>query len=112
MVVSLQSEGHGMGMNHTFEEGMLTTEFHQISADEALARLRSDHGHGLSDAEAHARLQQHGPNQLRQQKPTPAWRRLLAQLQDTLVVLLLAAAAISAVVGTSRATKQRLTKVS
>ena len=77
---------------------MLTTEFHQISADDALARLRSDHRHGLSDAEAHARLQQHGPNQLRQQKSTPAWRRLLAQLQDTLVVLLLVAAAISAVV--------------
>ena len=53
---------------------------------------------GLSDAEARARLQQHGPNQLRQQKPTSAWRRFLAQLQDTLVVLLLMAAAISAVV--------------
>ena len=87
-----------MRMNHTFEDGTLTTEFHQLSADEALARLRSDHRHGLSDVEAHARLQQHGPNQLRQQERTPTWRRLLTQLQDTLVVLLLAAAAISAIV--------------
>ncbi len=87
-----------MGIKHTLEEGMLMAEFHQISVHEAVAKLRSDHSHGLSDAEARARLQQYGPNQLRQQKPISAWRRLLAQLQDTLVVLLLVAAAISAVV--------------
>ncbi len=42
-----------------------------------------------------ARLLQYGPNALPTQKPAPAWRRLLAQFKDALVILLLVAAAIS-----------------
>ena len=38
MVVPLHSEG-GMGMKHTLKEGMLTAEFHQISAHEAVAKI-------------------------------------------------------------------------
>ena len=82
----------------SLEEGTLTTEFHQISVDEAVNKLHSDHKHGLSEAEARSRLQEYGPNQLRQQKPIPAWRHFLAQLQDTLVILLIIAATISAIV--------------
>jgi P-type Ca2+ transporter type 2C len=76
------------------DEGNLT-EFHQLPVHDAVARLCSDDRYGLSDAQASARLRQHGPNRLRHPEPTPTWRRLLAQLQDTLVILLLTAAAIS-----------------
>jgi Ca2+-transporting ATPase len=82
-------------MKQLLEEDILTTEFDQISVDEAVARLRSNDKRGLSNAEAHERLRQHGPNQLREQKPIPAWRHFVSQLQDPLVVLLLIAAAIS-----------------
>lgn len=46
---------------------------------------------GLPSAEAARRLAQHGPNTLRGAPPRPAWRRLLAQFQDPLGYLLLAA---------------------
>src|SRR6185312_5031151 len=51
---------------------------------------------GLADGEARRRLERDGRNELASEPPTPAWRRFLAQFQDVLVVLLLAATAISA----------------
>src|SRR3954470_2798852 len=51
---------------------------------------------GLSAAEAAARLDRDGPNELAAEPPVPGWRRFLAQFQDVLVVLLLIATAISA----------------
>ncbi|MNZ33346.1 Calcium-transporting ATPase [compost metagenome] len=50
---------------------------------------------GLSSAEAQARLLRDGPNQLHVQPPYPAWRHFLAQFQDPLVYLLLAAVVIT-----------------
>jgi Ca2+-transporting ATPase len=64
--------------------------------DEVLAALGTDAHGGLGEEEARLRLERHGRNELAAQKPTPAWRKLLAQFQDALVVLLLAAALISA----------------
>jgi Ca2+-transporting ATPase len=52
---------------------------------------------GLSEAEARARLDRYGPNELSAEKPTPAWRRFLAQFEDPLVILLLIATVISTV---------------
>ena len=64
----------------------------------AVARdLGVDPRQGLPAAEAARRLAQHGPNTLRGAPPRPAWRRLLAQFQDPLVYLLLAAILISLV---------------
>jgi Ca2+-transporting ATPase len=51
---------------------------------------------GLSEAEAEARLERYGLNELIAKAPEPAWRRFLAQLSDVLVILLLIATAISA----------------
>ena len=85
-------------MIHNLEETILTAEFHQISTDEAVAKLNSDLKRGLSYTEARSRLQQFGANKLRQQKSTPAWRRFLRQLADTLVILLVIAAAISLII--------------
>ncbi|MGZ8455470.1 MAG: cation-translocating P-type ATPase [Gemmatirosa sp.] len=58
--------------------------------------LGTDPRRGLSDGEVSARLARHGRNELETESPVPAWRRFLAQFQDVLVLLLLAATAISA----------------
>ena len=65
---------------------------------EVLRALGTDAVRGLSEEEARSRLARHGPNELTAEKPVPAWRRLLAQFQDVLVVLLLIATAVSAIV--------------
>lgn len=69
---------------------------HSRSVEEVLAALGSDPKHGLSQAEARSRLGRHGRNELAAEQPVSSWRRFLAQFQDALVVLLLAATSISA----------------
>jgi Ca2+-transporting ATPase len=68
---------------------------HALPASEVLARLGADAHRGLTSAEALARLAQYGRNELPAAPPVPRWRRFLAQLQSPLVLLLLAAAAVS-----------------
>ena len=63
-----------------------------------LARaLGSNLDQGLGADDAARRLQADGPNTLRATPPVPLWRRALAQLQDPLVYLLGAAAAVALV---------------
>jgi Ca2+-transporting ATPase len=73
------------------------TPTYRQSAGELASELGTDLQHGLGDDEARQRLARDGPNELAAEPPIPAWRRFLAQFQDVLVVLLLAATAISAV---------------
>lgn len=68
---------------------------YQQPVDEVLAALGTDARQGLSEAEARARLERFGPNELTAEKPVPAWRKFLAQFADVLVILLLVATAIS-----------------
>jgi Ca2+-transporting ATPase len=65
------------------------------TVDQALTALGSDSRLGLGESEARTRLERHGRNELAAEKPVPAWRKLLRQFQDALVILLLVAAAIS-----------------
>ncbi len=67
-------------------------------AGDVVEKLRTDPRRGLTTAEAAVRLATHGPNRLVAARPTPAWRRLLAQLRSPLVYLLLVALGISLVV--------------
>jgi Ca2+-transporting ATPase len=64
-------------------------------ADAVVAALGGDAAHGLSAAEAQARLARAGRNELPTVPPVPAWRRFLAQFQDPLTILLLVATVIS-----------------
>jgi Ca2+-transporting ATPase len=54
---------------------------------------------GLSAAEAQTRLERTGPNELRERPPVSFWRKVLDQLSSFVVVLLIAAAVISALLG-------------
>ena len=68
-----------------------------LGADDVARLLGTDPERGLEPAEAARRLAAHGPNEIRGEPPTPTWRRLLDQLRDPLVVLLLVAVAVSLV---------------
>src|SRR4051794_15517614 len=66
-------------------------------ADAVISGLGTDPLRGLSEAEARSRLEREGRNELTAENPFPAWRRFLEQFSNVLVILLLIAAAISAV---------------
>jgi P-type Ca2+ transporter type 2C len=68
---------------------------YQQPAEAVVAALDSDAERGLAAEEPRRRLDEHGPNELEAEAPVPTWRKLLAQFQDVLVILLLIAAAIS-----------------
>lgn len=71
---------------------------HIQSVDEVLVRLQVSRG-GLSTEEAATRLRQHGPNELRETISRPAWRMLLAQFIEPLILILVAAAVLSFFLG-------------
>ena len=64
-------------------------------ANEVAKALDVDTNTGLSSAEAQRRLEKFGPNQLASAPLVPKWKKFLAQFQDPLVYLLLAATVIS-----------------
>jgi P-type Ca2+ transporter type 2C len=71
---------------------------HLTDATDVCTRLGVDADEGLTGREVEARLERHGPNELRSRPPVPLWRRVLAQFQDPLVYLLLVAVVVSLVV--------------
>ncbi|HEX5515260.1 MAG TPA: cation-translocating P-type ATPase [Gammaproteobacteria bacterium] len=71
--------------------------YYRQPAEEVVRALATDRQQGLDPAEAGARLHRYGSNTLTAERGTPAWRKFLAQFKDKLVILLLAATAISAV---------------
>ena len=68
-------------------------------ADDVLAELSTSATDGLSADEAAKRLVADGPNKLKEQPKTPMWIRFFQQMADPMVIMLLAAAVISAVTG-------------
>jgi Ca2+-transporting ATPase len=72
------------------------TNPHVQRVDEVLARHGTDARRGLSTNDARDRLQRYGTNELTCEKPAPAWKRFLNQFHDSLVILLLIAASVSA----------------
>ena len=71
-------------------------DYVSMTAEEALAALHTDE-RGLSEEEASARLKRFGKNELRRKKKRGPVRLFLAQFTDFMTVLLICAAAITAV---------------
>ena len=67
-----------------------------MSAIEVMVKLGTDADKGLTSHDAAERLGRYGRNELAAAPPVPLWRSILAQFQDPLVILLLAAALVSA----------------
>ena len=78
------------------------------SAEEVLCSQGSQRG-GLTSQEAAARLEKHGPNHLQEAKKITNLQRFLQQLKDPMLLILMAAAAVSAV--TSILSGEKLTEV-
>ncbi len=77
---------------------MQSNTWHSIEADEVLLRLESSQ-QGLSTTVANQRLAEYGPNTLPEKKRRSLLMILLAQFSDFMILVLLAAALISGLVG-------------
>lgn len=81
------------------EGGYLLQPWHSWSARKAAHELKTSLKRGLDAHQAALRLQQYGPNELKGEEGLPLWRQVLAQFQDFLILILLAAGAVSFLVG-------------
>jgi Ca2+-transporting ATPase len=70
-----------------------------LSSEAVAQRLDVDLDAGLTPQEAECRRRTDGPNELEERPPTPRWRMFLGQFANTMIVVLLIAAVITAVVG-------------
>lgn len=68
---------------------------HTQDAKDLLHTLASNAQTGLSEAEAAERLAKNGANRLREKKPKTVFQRFLEQFKDVMILILLAAAAVS-----------------
>ncbi|KAK7738506.1 High affinity Ca2+/Mn2+ P-type ATPase-like protein [Cytospora paraplurivora] len=74
-------------------------EFSHLTAPEVASRLKTSVTHGLTPAEALSRLRDFGPNEIPHDPPEPLWLRFLGQFKEPLILLLLASAGASVLVG-------------
>ncbi len=75
------------------------TPWHEREADDLAQHQGVDPVQGLHEAEALARAAQHGPNELETHEVRGPWALLLEQFSDFMVLVLLAAALISGLIG-------------
>ena len=71
--------------------------YYNYSLNEVYEKLNTSE-QGLTSEEAHARLERHGKNALEEGKSKTWFQRFFSQMKDLMIIVLLAAAAISAVI--------------
>ncbi|KAJ6446034.1 Leo1-like protein [Purpureocillium lavendulum] len=74
-------------------------DFSYMTPSEAAAQLRTSLTQGLTPTEALTRLGDYGPNEIPHEDPEPLWLRFVKQFQEPLIVLLLASAGTSLLLG-------------
>ncbi len=84
-------------MNESLPEAAV----HAADLEQLLERIGCSTGDGLTSGEAEERLAKYGRNELPEPEKDPAWRRLLSQFTNPIVLTLLAAAVIAVIVGAS-----------
>ena len=75
-----------------------------MSAADVADALATDLRRGLGAEEAAHRLAKNGPNELTERKARPLWRMAVDQVANTMIMVLIAAAVITSVVGDTRDT--------
>jgi Ca2+-transporting ATPase len=75
------------------------SDWYKLDSEAVLEELDSSLEHGLDSTEAAQRLDTYGLNELIEQDTKSPWRILLEQFSETMVVILIIAAIISAVLG-------------
>ena len=73
-------------------------DYYKLSVAETLNELSATPA-GLSSEKAAERLAQYGPNKLKEAEKPGFWKRFLMQLKDPMLLILLAAAGVSALTG-------------
>lgn len=79
--------------------GLAVQRPESLPVDEVARGLQTPLDRGLSSEEARRRLQQYGPNELRERPRPTIWHMLLEQFSSFVVLILIAAAAISFIIG-------------
>ncbi len=72
--------------------------FHSIETNQVLEQLNSNKTQGLSQNQAEERLTQYGKNRLQEKKKKTNFQRFVDQFKDVMILILLAAAAVSFVI--------------
>lgn len=70
-------------------------KWHNLTINQTAEALSTDLSNGLSETESSARLKQNGKNTLAEQKSPTFFARFIAQFNDFMIIILLAAAAVS-----------------
>lgn len=75
------------------------SNWHQLDIATTVQTLKTNQETGLTDAEAQARITQYGHNELIERGIKSPWRILFEQLAEPMVLILIAAAVVSGVLG-------------
>ncbi len=73
--------------------------WHRLPSQDVAEKLQVDPVTGLSHQEASGRLARHGANILHEKPPRAMWRMFIDQLTDFMILVLLAAAVVSGIIG-------------
>ena len=77
----------------------ITSEHATLNLEQVAERHSTSLSHGLHPSDASTRLHVQGDNELPHEEPEPLWLRFVKQFKETLILLLLASALISAIMG-------------
>ena len=80
------------------------TPWHALDASEICRKLATSIDYGLSPEESARRIAHSGANELIEKPPRPLWRMLLDQFADFMILVLIAAAMVSGVIGSVKDT--------
>lgn len=99
IAVPRPSSTASVGIPSKYIPSSSTSTYSLLSPEETAERLQTSPIYGLTPAEAEVRLLRDGLNELPHDDPEPLWLRFLKQFKETLILLLLASAAISFFMG-------------
>lgn len=84
---------------HIIAERIDENDWHTLAAEDVLDELQTLKDQGLTAEDVRIRREQFGLNQLTEAPPTSLWQMLWEQFNNFVVILLMAAAALSAMLG-------------
>ncbi|KAH8788580.1 hypothetical protein F5883DRAFT_479384 [Diaporthe sp. PMI_573] len=94
-----RSRSPGYARTTSAQSRGVADEFSCLTAAESASRLKTSLTYGLTPPEALSRLRDFGPNEIPHEPPEPLWIRFLGQFKEPLILLLLASAGASVLVG-------------
>ncbi|NLE96638.1 MAG: HAD-IC family P-type ATPase, partial [Propionibacterium sp.] len=74
------------------------TSWHALDTDEVRAHFETAEG-GITEAEARARMERHGPNEIEERPPDTWYEVLLRQFRSPMIIFLIVAATITGLLG-------------